>query len=375
MAKPNAGLMKQIVNLLNMTSHVNGGALDTTGHKATAPILNSIMQLGYGQGFAPGMSDQDAVSEAIRSAREGYALGAGRSTLLHNSGATLKPGTASGNMLQSLMVERLRQGMTHGEAVADIHDELKKENFLLRQADIKAKGNGTVDPAVAKALDARRQQKAFGTSGGPGSIGTSPNQAYGTFDPSQTANSVALTHYVDQGQKDIQDYATLANAYSGMVPQALQPLYQNEVNNRIQEMTDNLNLYNTQMQGAPYMQMLRDSAKDFATKAKAGSSSGGTSITDRLNAALGGQGQSAASPGGQSSSGASKGALDGSALSRQLTNQMNYSRQMAQAFQKWQTPATKGWDQSLYDFVPRNKKGYANAPNVVDYLNSVGSGY
>lgn len=381
-----SGLMKQMVNLLNRTSQVSPEILDQAGHKQANPILAQILRLGYNQGFEPAMSDNDAISQAIRVAREGYGINHPRGFLLQSHRPDMPvTGNASQTLIQSLLDQRVKAGVSLPEAIQSLHDDLQKENFTLKDTQITSKEKGLSDDE--KAILTARRAKAAGIVapepkpgpnvpiGIPGLEGS--KKASLKLDPVKTAMRVQLGHYTDLGQQDIDHYYQQAQMLSGLVPDTIKPLFASMVNNRIQQMQGNLDLYQQQMLNTPKVQALANRAKDLQAKAHSSGSSG-----DKLSAALSRLGYKGGTSGAGQAGGASKGALDGSAsghsedyykkLTRQIAQQLAFGRKMSSAFNTWEEPVIgAGQFTQLNHYVPHTQAAYNRAPSIMDYFTAM----
>ena len=291
MAKNVDPLVRQIRALLNSYGQMSDKTLDTSGgsqDQATGaynfPILHKILGMGYGYGQNQGMdswihsfdTDKDAIGQAITNLRSGFALGQDHLRTHNPYGED----SASNNLYRSLIDERVKAGMSKQEAYDSVRNAVMGELTASKATPVVDKATdkySTLNPAEQQTLAAR-------------SVGANTDSPNPNFDPAAMAQAQMLQQYYDRGSNDISQYGQIANIMGGMVPEQLQPLYQLMTQQRLQEMTNNLNQTYGQMQNAPYIQMLKDAAADFRASAKGSGSGGSNGPLGALRQAAGGTG-------------------------------------------------------------------------------------
>lgn len=357
----NDPLIHQIRQLLNTSGQLSSTDLDKAGN---LPLLKEILKLGYKkEGIAPGdmvgMTDKQALGAAIDQLRQGVPLSGQMTreqfdrlaTPLGRATAGNQHTTASEEILRSLLAEHTVPGLDKGKAHATVADIINQELGQVRGTKALEGLGPTATPEEQQAIMAKFMPKSAGGAGSP----TADTMAQQIYEAGQNQ----LNSDYQRGLAEIGQYQDEAKLMAGNIPQGLQPIFQDQVAQRSQEMMNNLNLTREVANMQPYVDAISLAAKDYLKGPKASSA-------NTLNQALSSLSKGVGSSGGNLSAISSKGSLAGYDVGNQLQEALKWYGGMGHDFGKFNSFVDSPSQISqLMKLIPSSKSSYKALPRFL----------
>lgn len=367
---PAEQFVRQIRQYLDQSGQLNEQGLSSLGQKNTDPIMNLLLNKGYGvskgHDWLSEETDAQAKDYALQSLRDGldpYAPSARKNLLTQTSDSSGIVGgrprkfqhhTASENLADALYSNALQSGLSPELATQAVQKELDTSKtalgFTLQQQHL---GNTTLPVDVQKALLAK--------SAGAGANGGQTGAPLSLADQMNQAAATQLDQYYSRGKGDIAQYVNNANELGKGIPSALAPSFLGQEMQLAQAMQVNLDNYKNRQLGFPEQYALEQDAKDYIKGPNTKNT--GFSSLGSLNQPRGIGGMMPIHPGGPS----------GMDFGRLIQEAMKWSQNMGSGLSSFERQVSNpGVLASLQHMVPKNKNEYKALPSFLSGMNNNG---